>query len=277
MSLARGSEADKIKAENQKLLESVNKQSGIETNAYSFAEAFTRDYFTRYPTNKDDFKKRITKFTSEQLVNDMNNDSYSEVISVSAFSFEKYSENQFNVSVQANIKQYTPKPNQEKVPLDKLAYDTSIVTECIEIPIYINNSGNMSVDDLPVMVSAPITAKAPEKEYTGDTETDTDIVNKINDALTQFFKAYYELDQTQIDYFLATGAEQIRGTSGEFKLDKLESVNVFRKGDNQYLATVELTINSFGNKVKQRFNVTLVKEGDKYLIKELNSRIFNLN
>lgn len=277
VSLVRGSEADKIKAENTKLIETVNKQSGLETNAYSFAEAFTRDYFTRYPINTDFFKNNMLKYTNEALADAMNNNSYSEVISVNAFNFSKYSDNQYNVSVQANLKQYVPKPGQEKVPKDKLAYDMKLVTDCIEVPVYVDNNGNMSVDDMPVMVSAPAKANVPQVVYQGEQETDPDVVNKMNDVLNNFFKAYYELDQTQIDYFLANGASQIRGTNGEYKLDKLDSVNIFRKDNNQYLATVELTINAFESQVKQRFNVTLVKEGDKYLIKDLNSRMFNLN
>lgn len=46
---------------------------------------------------------------------------------------------------------------------------------------------------------------------------------------------------------------------------------------SEYLATVDLKINNYGNDLKQHFNVTLVKQGDKYLIKSLQSRISNLN
>ncbi|WWU66821.1 conjugal transfer protein (plasmid) [Clostridium baratii] len=277
ISIAKGSEADKIRSENNKLIENVSKQSGLETNAYSFAEAFTRAYFTRYPNDTEFFKNNMLKYTSEDLANAMNNNGYSEVISVNAFKFAKYSDNQFNVSVQANLKQYVPKPGQEKVPKDKLAYDMSMVTECIEVPVYVDNNGNFSVDDMPVMIAEPFKAESPHKEYTGEVETDAEVLSKVNDALNQFFKAYYELDQTQIDYFLAEGANKISGTNGKFKLEKLDAVNVFRNGDNKYLATVELTINAYESQLKQRFNVTLVKQGDKYLINELNTRIFNLN
>lgn len=277
ISIIKGSEADKIRAENNKLIESVDKQSGLKTNVYSFAEAFTRAYFTRYPNDTEFFKNNMLKYTSEKLAEDMSNNGYSEVISVNAFNFDKYSDNQFNVSVQANLKQYVPKPGQEKVPKDKLAYDMNMVTECIEVPIYVDNNGNFAVEDVPVMVAAPVKAQVDQKYYEGEIENDSEIVGKINDALNQFFKAYYELDQTQIDYFLAEGANKISGTNGKFKLETLDSVNVFRDGENKYLATVELTINAYESQLKQRFNVTLVKQGDKYLISELNTRTFNLN
>lgn len=276
MTLIRGSEADKIDKQNKAFLQTLSKESGLEARAFNFAEAFTRDYFNRYPVNTDYFKNNMMQYTSEQLANDMNNDSYSETISVSTFSFAKYSENQVNVKVEAKIKQYTPKSGQDKVAKDKLAYDMNLVTECIEVPIYISNNGNMSVDDLPVMVSMPQKAQVPAKQYTGETETDADTVNKINNSIGQFFKAYYELDQTQLDYFLADGSKEITGTNGQYKLSKIDAINIYKVG-SEYLATVDLTINNYGNDLKQHFNVTLVKQGDKYLIKSLQPRISNLN
>lgn len=277
MTLIRGSEAEKIDKENKAFLQTLNKESGLEIKAFNFAEAFTRDYFNRYPINTDDFKNRIMKYTSEQLASDMNNDSYSETISVSAFSFAKYFENQVNVKVEAKIKQYTKKAGQDKVSKNDIAYDTKLVTECIEVPIYISNNGNMSVDDLPVMVAMPKKAQVPNKQYTGDTETDTNITNKINNSIEQFFKAYYELDQTQLDYFLADGSKEITGTNGQYKLNKINAINIYKLQNNEYLATVDLTINNYGNDLKQHFNVTLVKQGDKYLIKSLQPRTSNLN
>lgn len=277
MNLIRGSEAAKIDKQNKAFLQTLSKERGLEAKAFNFAEAFTREYFNRYPTNTYYFKNNMMRFTSEQLANDMNNDSYSETVSVSAFYFSQYSENQVNVKVEARIKQYVPKPGQANVPKDKLAYDINLVTECIEVPIYISSNGNMSVDDLPVMVSMPKKAQVPDKQYTGETETDADTVNKINDSINQFFKAYYELDQTQLNYFLDDGSKEITGTNGQFKLNKIDSINIYKLQNNEYLAIVDLTINNYGNDLKQHFNVTLVKQGDKYLIKSLQPRTSNLN
>lgn len=277
MNLIRGSEADKIDKQNKEFLQTLSKESGLEAKAFNFAESFTREYFNRYPTNTDYFKNNMMQYTSEQLANDMNNDSYSETVSVSAFSFSQYSENQVNVKVEARIKQYVPKPGQNNVPKDKLVYDTNLVTECIEVPIYIASNGDMSVDDLPIMVSMPKKAQVPESQYTGETETDADTVNKINNSINQFFKAYYELDQTQLNYFLADGSKEITGTNGQFKLNKIDSINIYKLQSNEYLAIVDLTINNYGNDLKQHFNLTLVKQGDKYLIKSLQPRTSNLN
>lgn len=74
---------------------------------------------------------------------------------------------------------------------DKLAYDMNLVTKCIEVSIYISNNCNMLVDDFTVIVSMPQKAEVPVKQYTGESEMDVDTVNKINNSMGQFFKAYY--------------------------------------------------------------------------------------
>lgn len=275
--LIRGSEAEKIDKQNKIFLENLNKESGLEAKAFSFAESFTREYFTRYPTNKDDFKNRILKFTTEQLADDMNNNSYSEVISVSAFSFEKYSTNQFNVGVEARVKQYVPKPNQENISLDQLQYDTNLVNLCIEVPIYISENMDMAVDGLPVFISGKEKAEVNVEGLNKEVENDPEVVNKLIDSITQFFKAYYEQEQTQIDYFLENNSEIIKKPLGDSNFERLDNVALYKVEENQYLAVVKLTIKSYGNEVKQGFNITLVKNGDKYLIKDLNTRTTNLN
>ena len=275
--LIRGSEAHKIYIQNKAFLESLNQESGLEVKAFSFAESFVREYFTRYPTNKDDFKNRILKFTTEQLANDMNNNSYSEIINVSAFSFEKYSENQFNVGVEAKVKQYIPKPNQDSIPLEQLEYDTNLVNLCIDVPIYISDSLNMIVDGLPVFISGKEKAKFNTIKVNKEVENNSEIVTKVTDSVTQFFKAYYEQDQTQINYFLENNSDPIEKPLGDSKFERIDTMSLYNLQNNQYLAVVNLTINSYGNDLKQGFNLTLVKNGDKYLIKDLNSRTTNLN
>ena len=275
--LIRGSEAEKIDKQNKAFLETLSKESGLEVKAFSFAESFTREYFTRYPKNKDDFKNRIIKFTTEQLADDMNNNSYSEIINASAFSFEKYSDSQFNVGVEARVKQYVPKPNQENISLEQLEYDTNLVTLCIEVPIYISEDMNMVVDGLPVFISGKEKAEFNIERLNEQVENDSEIVNKVTDSITQFFKAYYEQDQTQIDYFIENNSETIKKPLGDSKFEKLDNVALYKLENNQYLAVVKLTIKSYGNELKQGFNLTLVKDGDKYLIKDLNTRTTNLN
>ncbi|MDZ5023028.1 conjugal transfer protein, partial [Clostridium perfringens] len=91
VSVFKGNQSEALKKENEKILNNIEKQSSLETQAFSFAEEFAWDYFSRYPSDTQDFVRRITKYTTEQLANEMNNGTYSDVIYTSAFYFEKYS------------------------------------------------------------------------------------------------------------------------------------------------------------------------------------------
>lgn len=134
----------------------------------------------------------------------------------------------------------------------------------------------MAVDDLPVMTAPQTLASFKNKEFSGITETNPDVVNKINDSLTQFFKAYYEQNQTQIDYFLVDGAT-ILGTGQKFTLKNIERTSIYKIKDKEFLAIVNLNIDSYGSSLKQGFNVTVVQEGDKFLVKSLEPRTTNIN
>ncbi|XZM35265.1 conjugal transfer protein (plasmid) [Clostridium perfringens] len=276
VSIFKGNQGDEIEKKNKKFLEKLDQESSLEVKAYSFAEDFSRDYFTRYPNSPQDFENRIKKYTTEQLAKEMNNGTYSEVFDASAFYFEKYSENQVNVSVKARVRVYTPKAGQEEVPQDAWQYDTNLTDYYITIPIVYDKDLNMAVDDLPVMTAPQTLASFKNKEFSGTTETNPDVVNKINDSLTQFFKAYYEQNQTQIDYFLVDGAT-ILGTGQKFTLNNIERTSIYKLKDKEFLAIVNLNIDSYSNSLKQGFNVTVVQEGDKFLVKSLEPRTSNIN
>ena len=276
VALFKGDQAETIAKQNEMFLESLSKSSGVESKLFSFAEEFTREFFTRYPTNTEDFKERILKFTTEQLANDMNNSSYSEIINASAFSFEKYSDNQFDVSVCAKIKQYVPSEGQENVSKENMEYDITLVTEYIKIPIAIDESGQMIVEDVPAIVAAPEKADIKSTEYKGEAVSDPNETKKINDMITEFFKAYYSGEQTQLDYFLEN-REAIKVETGRFGFEKVDSTNIYSLGNNEYLVTVNLKVKAFNNELIQRFNLNLIKNNDKFLVKSLNTRVKNLN
>lgn len=276
VSVFKGNQSEALKKENEKILNNMEKQSSLETQAFSFAEEFAWDYFSRYPSNTQDFVNRITKYTTEQLANEMNNGTYSDVIYTSAFYFEKYSENQVNVSVKARVRVYTPKAGQEETPKDQLQYDTNLVDYYLEVPIVFDKNMNMAVDALPVMTAPPEKAYFKNKEFSGTSENDADKTKKITDSVSQFFKAYYEQNQTQIDYFLVDGAD-IRGAGQKFSFNKIDRINIYKLSDKEFLAIVDLNVDSFGNAIKQGFNLTVVQEGDKFLVKTLEPRTSNID
>ncbi|SQC85548.1 Conjugative transposon protein TcpC [Clostridium perfringens] len=135
---------------------------------------------------------------------------------------------------------------------------------------------NMAVDALPVMTAPPEKAYFKNKEFSGTSENDADKTKKITDSVSQFFKAYYEQNQTQIDYFLVDGAD-IKGAGQKFSFNKIDRINIYKLSDKEFLAIVDLNIDSFGNSIKQGFNLTVVQEGDKFLVKTLEPRTSNID
>ena len=206
----------------------------------------------------------------------MNNNAYSEIIEASSFYFENYSENQVNVSIKAKVKVYTPKAGQEGVPKDTWQYDTNLVDYYIKVPIIYDENLNMAVNGLPVMTAPQTTAHFKNKDFTGTTETDSETIKKITDSLNQFFKAYYEQNQTQIDYFLVDKSD-IKGAGQKFSFNNIEKINVFKISENEFLAILNLSIDSFNSPLKQGFNVSIVKDGDKFLVKNIEPRTSNIN
>lgn len=276
VSIIKPNDTQNIISENKKFLEKVENENSLQLRLFSFAEDFTRDYFTRYPINKDDFKNRILKYTTEQLAIDMNNSSYSEIINVSAFYFEKYSDNQYNISVSARIKQFVPKEGQENVQEDKKAYDNNIITENIKVPIYVDEQGKMIVDSIPMLIAAAEKSNIKIEEFNAEGESNQEIVKKINDGLNEFFKVYYGGEQTQLDFLLEKEGI-IKVTSSQSKFEKINTTKIYKISENEHLVIADINLKSFNNDIKQKVNLTIVKNGDKYLVKQLDTRVSNLN
>ena len=276
VSIIKPNDTQNIISENKKFLEKVENENSLQLRLFSFAEDFTRDYFTRYPINKDDFKNRILKYTTEQLAIDMNNLSYSEIINVSAFYFEKYSDNQYNISVSARIKQFVPKEGQENVQEDKKAYDNNIITENIKVPIYVDEQGKMMVDSIPMLIAAAEKSNIKIEEFNAEGENNQEIVKKINDGLNEFFKVYYGGEQTQLDFLLEKEGI-IKVTSSQSKFEKINTTKIYKISENEHLVIADINLKSFNNDIKQKVNLTIVKNGDKYLVKQLDTRVSNLN
>ena len=61
VSVFKGNQSEALKKENEKILNNMEKQSSLETQAFSFAEEFAWDYFSRYPSDTQDFVKKNNK------------------------------------------------------------------------------------------------------------------------------------------------------------------------------------------------------------------------
>lgn len=265
-----------IQKNDEKFKAELSKENQIESRAFSFAESFAREYFTLYSGEKEDYQKRLAKYIERSKVEGVDVKGNTSVDSVQAYNIKKYRDNQLDVYVYAKIQVKVEKPGQEAISNPNMKqYDITLKDVYIDVPIYYTASGEMVVENLPIMVGTPKIATQKENtESMGLGLASNVTVNEIQDSLNQFFKAYYQGDQTQVDYFLDKPGN-ITAVAGDIKFTEIEKNNVYDLGNNEFKAIVEFKVDMVGKSVNQKMNVNLGYKDGKYLIKNIDARVTN--
>ena len=255
----------------------LSKENLLESRAFSFAENFTEEYFNLFFGDSEDYTNRLSKYMDKEIINSLDRSGYMTTDYVKAYSVERYSETQVDVFVYAKVQFRTEKPEQDKIQdVTKKQYDINQRDVYVKVPIYFDENGNMIVEDAPLLVAAPEKVNYKLKDsYLGKEVANNDTTNAIKDSLNQFLKSYYQEDQTQVDYFLKTPGS-IKAVRSDNSFNGIESIKVIVLGSNKYKAIVENKITSSGKNLKQKVNLDLVFEGDKYLIESMDTRTLNI-
>lgn len=260
---------DKFKAE-------LSKENQIESRAFSFAESFVREYFTVFVGEKDDYQKRLSKYIDKNKIEDLDVKNGTLVESVQSYDIKKYSDNQLDIYVYSKIQVKTEKLGQESITDPNLKqYETSLRDVYVKVPIYYSDGGEMIVENVPTIIGGP--KLAVQKENTDSTGLGTanyQVAEEIRDSLNQFFKTYYSGDQTQVDYFLDKPGS-ISAVGGGVEFIEIEKNSVYDLGNNKFKAVVEFKVKIAGKVLSQKMNVDIEYKGDKYLIKNIDSRTTN--
>lgn len=276
LSIIKPDPVNTVKKNNEEFKVQLSKDNQIESRAFSFAESFTREYFTLYSGEREDYQKRLSKYISRSKIENIDVKGNTSIDSVQAYNIERYSEDQLDVYVHAKTQIRTEKPGQEIITDPNLKqYDVSLKDVYLKVPIYYTSSGEMAVESLPILVGAPKMAmEKVNTENIGLGSASGGVTNEIKDSLNQFFKAYYQADQTQVDYFLQKpGSISAVGMDTSFK--GIEKNSVYDLGSNQFKAVVEFKVEMGGKTVNQSSNVNLEYKDNKYLIKTIDSRTVN--
>lgn len=277
VSILKPSPINTILDKQEKFEAKLSEESLLESRAFSFAENFSKEYFNLYFGNAEDYTNRLRKYMDNRIIDTLDKKGYMTTDYVKAYALERYSDNQLDVFVYSKVQFRTEKPGQDKVQdITKRQYDIHQRDVYIKVPIFYDKNGNMIVEDAPLIVSAPKLAEYELKDtYLGEEVADNDISNAIKDSLNQFLKAYYQEDQTQVDYFLKSpGIIKAVKAGDEFK--GIESIKVIVLDTNKYKAIVEYKTNSPGKTINQKVNIDLVFEGDKYLVESMDARTLNI-
>ncbi|MFT8349197.1 conjugal transfer protein [Clostridium saccharoperbutylacetonicum] len=268
-----------MKNTQKKFQDQVAINSAIEERAFAFAEDFAREYFTLFDGKYDDYKNRLSGYMAKEVIDKVDSKGCMDVQSVAAYDFKRYSDNQVDVLLHAVVLykvEVAPQgQQQDAIDIKNKTYNTSKRDVYIDIPIYYTSAREMVVEDIPLMINKPSTASLE-----ADTNISNDTLNgneadEVKKSLTEFFKAYYQESQTQVDYFL-TVPGSIRGTDSRYKFNSMDECTIYNLGSKKYKAVVVLKVDDVGKTFRQQVNVNLAYKNDRYMIESLDTRSKNL-
>lgn len=253
-----------------------------DTEVLSFAQNFVREYMTYKNKDEEDYKSRIKSYVSDSVYNKANLSDFNgeaRVSYVRAYRKEEYAANQIDVYVLAEVDYNIQKLSEDGATFEVTKDSGQII---LKVPIYQEN-GRYIVEDIPCFVNDDLRVENYESaEYYGTELSDTEILSEIQNSLTNFFVAYYEQEQSVINYFLTKDADQTKfvGLNGRFAFDKIENIKCYQEeGSKDIVCIVKLKIKDSINEVimSQELNVVIQKSNQKYYIKDMDTKIVNLD
>lgn len=239
-----------------------------------FAQDFSKEYLTYSQYGESDFKERIKPYVSKRIYNLSGIYSFkgtAKATYVNAYRKETYSNNQYDVYVNAEV-QYEVK-NQDT---GEVKQTTS--TSTLKVPVMVTENG-YCIEGLPLYVADNrLDASYNPQEALPGTEIDK---AAIEPAITNFLDAYYSQDQSMINYLLTEDADRTKfiGLSKRYTFEKLDSIHAYLTEENEIICILNVKIRDAVNEesIYQECNIQIIQGGDKYYIKDMNSKITTLN
>ena len=246
----------------------------------AFAQNFARQYLTYTAREAEEYKSRLQPYISSKVnsISEITDFSGSATaIYVQAYRKEMYAPNQYDVYVLADVSYTTSAENEDGT----ITNTTTINPTYIKIPIYARN-GAYIVEDLPVFVSdSLLMANYRPSGITGIDRASDAVTNDIKTALLNFLTAYYEAEQSVIDYYLSSSADKSTfwGLDGRYRFDRLDTLNCYSISSSEYLCLVGFYVTDSINGVRlyQEYNLLIRSEGTRYYIKDMNTKTINLD
>lgn len=243
----------------------------------AFAQNFTKEYLTYAPQQEAHFTQRITPYATDNILkNQYNFKNSAKVIYAQAYKKIDYSDTQTDVFVLVDV-EYTKKEladawNSSK---DVLIQEQGI----LKVPIAINQN-HYVVEDFPVFVND--SSKIDNYNTTSYKGLDAgeEITNGIKVFLNNFFKAYYEEDQSIINYYLTKEANQesFHGLNKRILFEKITNIKCYiteTKPEIICIVTVSATDKN-GVSIPQNYNLEIIERDGMYYIKSMDTRHVNL-
>lgn len=239
-----------------------------------FAQDFAKEYLTYSQSGESDFRERVKPYVSKRIGDLSGIYSFrntAKATYVNAYRKEAFSSNQYDVFVNAEV-QYDIK-NQETGEIKQTTADCTL-----KVPVTVTDNG-YCIEGLPLYVADNrLDASYNPLEAVPGVEIDN---KEVELAVTNFLDAYYSQDQSMINYLLTEDADKNKfiGLSKRYSFVKIDSIHAYETEGNEIICILKAKIQDAVNEetIYQEFNIQIIQEGDKYYIKDMNSKITTLN
>lgn len=275
--LTPSADADEVRQMLNDFKAQYENNSQENEGVYSFAQNFVKEYLTYSNDYEEEYKERIKQYVTDELYSKelLDFKGNSEVTYVEAYKKEQYSENQVDVYVVADV-QYAI----QQISEDGENYDTLIKTgtSIVKVPVYIRNNKYV-VEDIPEFINDDMKLENHEsQEYAAERITDENEIESVEEFLNNFFKAYYEEDQSVIDYYIKQGIEEnFIGLQGRYLFVEISELRLYQDAEENTAITFIKVKDSVNDAtLSQSMNLKLQKDGDRYYITDINTKTINL-
>ena len=248
----------------------------------AFAQSFAVNYMTYAAGAEQDYTNRLGRYAAPAVTNagyKFAAGSGAAVTYAQAYRKEAYSPTQTDVWVLLTVEYRSRTQSADGTITEQTISETAT----LKVPVAMQDNLYI-VEDFPVFVND----SNKQSEYTATTfrgggECDRTTGEAVALALSNFFTAYYESEQSVINYYLSPGANQADfvGLNGRVSFDKLSNIRVYYADEsktNHFVAvlTVQVTDKN-GVKMSQNFHVQLIFRDSQYYVQSMDTRTYNLN
>lgn len=259
----------------------LNVSKKLNNEILAFAQNFVKEYLTYEANGESEYKERLKAYMANaKSVEGMNlHNGTADAVYVQAYRLEQCTDTQWDVYVLAEV-EYT----QSVMDSSAQEYRTEIekAQTYLKVPVYVDGEF-MTVESLPLFISdSMLLEDYPGAEYYG-TAADEKTASDVETAVTNFLKAYYEQDETVIDYYLSKDAEkeQFSGLNGRYQFIKMNTLKCYKEQNQNVVVCianfyVKDSINSA--QIQQKLCLQVVQESDgKYYILSISPRTTSIN
>lgn len=233
-----------------------------------FAEDFAKEYLTYKHSGEQDFKQRIGPFVTKRIYNMANIYSFKHAARATYVNAYRKEEQNGTYDIYVNA----------EVAYDKGEQGIEYGNSTLKIPVQVSEFG-YCVIGLPLYVQDNrLDTTYTLQETTFGSEIDN---TKITLAVNNFLEAYYEQDQSMINYLLTSDADKDNfiGISKRYTFIKIEKLKAYQDVTTDSIRCIAkiLILDSVNEEeIYQELNLTLIEKDDKYYVKEINTKITGL-